>query len=133
MANKVYPARRSEPRKELRPLEISKMSSLENLMKISSGGQLVEASISGFKITIARDQLIPIQLRKDLSLDSLVGMNVLIHLMDLNLEVSGRVTRTRFVGKKSFELGIDYSDDAPEYWRECLVDLLPRPGELEEN
>ena len=27
---------------------------------------------------------------------------------------------------KEYEIGIDYTQDAPDYWRECLCDLLPR-------
>lgn len=126
-------ARRSAPRKDIRPLEISTVSSLENLARIAKGGQLTDASISGFRICIPRDQLVPVEFRRNLNLDTLVGTKVLIHLSDLNLEVSGTVRRTKLLGKKGFEIGIDYSDDAPEYWRECLVDLLPAPGEIEET
>jgi hypothetical protein len=35
------------------------------------------------------------------------------------------------LGKKGFYVAIDYSEEAPEYWRECLMDLLPNPGELD--
>ncbi len=126
-------ARRSAPRKDIRPLEISAVSSLENLARIAKGGQLIDASISGFCICIQRDQLIPVEFRRNLNLDTLVGTRVLIHLSDLNLEVSGTIRRTKLNGKRGFEIGIDYSEDAPEYWRECLVDLLPAPGEIEET
>jgi recombinational DNA repair ATPase RecF len=54
-----------------------------------------------------------------------------IHLDDLDLILEGTITRTRFLGKGVFEVGVDYSDTAPDYWRECLVDLLPQPNELE--
>lgn len=126
-------ARRSAPRKDIRPINIESVTSLENLARISKGGLLTDASTSGFRICIPRDQLIPVEFRRNLNLDALVGTRVLIHLEDLNLEVSGTVRRTKLLGKKGFELGIDYSDDAPEYWRECLVDLLPAPGEIEET
>ena len=82
---------------------------------------------------IDREDLVPLEFRRNLNLDALIGHKVFIHLNELNLEISGRVARTRFAGKSGFEIGIDYSDDAPEYWRECLVDLLPAPGELDEN
>lgn len=126
-------ARRSAPRKDITPLTVSSVSSMENLARVAKGGMIVEASISGFLLLVDRDDLVPIEFRRNLNIDALVGHKVLIHLNELNLEISGRVARTRFAGKSGFEIGIDYSDDAPEYWRECLVDLLPAPGELDEN
>lgn len=125
-------ARRSAPRKDVTPIEITSVASLENLTKIAKGGQLVEASTSGFLLIVSRESLVPIEYRRNLNLDSLVGHKILIHLKELNLEISGRVARTKLRGK-GFEIGVDYSDDAPEYWRECLVDLLPAPGEMEET
>jgi len=124
-------ARRSAPRKDIRPLTVSSMSSLDSLTKICRGGYVVEASTSGILVLVKREELVPTALRKNLNIDVLVGDKVLIHLPDLNLEISGRVARTRFIGAAGFEIGIDYTDDAPEYWRECLVELLPAPGEFE--
>ncbi len=54
-----------------------------------------------------------------------------MHLEEMNLEVSGVITRTQLLGKKGFYIAVDYSEEAPEYWRECLMDLLPKPGELD--
>lgn len=122
---------RAAPRKELTPLQVSSVSSLENLAKIARSGEVIEASISGILLMVRREDLVPTALRKNLNIDALVGDKILIHLPDLNLEIAGKVARTRFMGKEGFEIGIDYSDDAPEYWRECLVDLLPAPGEFE--
>lgn len=122
---------RSAPRKELTPLSVSSVASLESLAKIARGGTIVEASTSGILLMVRREDLVPVALRKNLNLDALVGDKLMIHLPDLNLEISGKVARTRFVGKEGFEIGIDYTDDAPEYWRECLVELLPAPGEFD--
>ena len=123
--------RRVAPRRDITPLVVSSMSSLENLAKIAKGGEVIEASISGFLIMIKREDLVPVSLRRNLTLDELVGTKILIHLPQMNIEISGTIARTRFVGKKGFEIGIDYSEDAPEYWRECLLDLLPAPGEFD--
>ena len=123
--------RRVAPRRDITPLEVSSMSNLENLAKIAKGGEVIEASTSGFLIMIKREDLVPVALRRNLTLDELVGTKILIHLPQMNIEISGTIARTRFVGKKGFEIGIDYSDDAPEYWRECLLDLLPAPGEFD--
>ncbi len=112
-------------------MNVSSVSSLESLSKIARGGEVIEASTSGILLMIKREDLVPVVLRKNLNLDALIGDKILIHLPDLNLEIAGKVARTRFVGKEGFEIGIDYTDDAPEYWRECLVDLLPAPGEFD--
>lgn len=126
-------ARRGATRKDITPLSVTSVNSMENLAKITKGGSIVEASTSGFLMLVQRDELVPVEFRRNLNLDALIGEKVMIHLSDLNIEISGRIARTRFAGKGGFEIGIDYSDDAPEYWRECLVDLLPAPGELEDN
>lgn len=125
--------KRISKREEISPLKIGSVSSLDDLVKLIKGGNIVEASTSGFLVNIVRGDLVPQSLRTNLNLNELVGTRVLIVLPQLNLEISGRIARTRFLGKKGFELGIDYSEDSPEYWRECLMDLLPRPGELEED
>ena len=49
----------------------------------------------------------------------------------MDLDITGIIVRTKHCGEGIFEVGIDYTSDAPEYWRECLCDLLPKPGELE--
>ena len=133
MANKKMKAYRSAPRKDIEPLQISSITILESLTKICSKALIVEASITGFLVTLKREDLIPQELRSNLSLAKIEGCTVLIYLPQMNLEISGKIARTRLMGKKGFELGIDYSSDAPEYWRECLVDLLPAPGELSDD
>ncbi len=123
--------RRVAPRREITPLEVSSVSSLENLAKIARYGEIVEASTTGFLLLVKREDLIPSVLRKNLTLESIHGQKVLLHLPQMNIEISGRIARTKLLGKQGFEIGIDYAEDAPEYWRECLVDLLPAPGEFD--
>jgi hypothetical protein len=130
---KVGPGLRSAPRRSIEPLKVASVSNLENLMKISKGGEIIQASTTGMLLVIKREDLVPAFLRRNLTLDPLKGARVLLNLPQLNLEISGKVVRTRLLGKSGYELGIDYSEDAPEYWRECLMDLLPSPGEIEEQ
>jgi hypothetical protein len=125
--------KRIAPRREIIPLQVSSISSLENLAKIAKQGEVIEASTTGFLLIVRREDLIPSALRKNLTLDMLIGSKILLHLPQMNLEISGRVARSKLLGKQGFELGIDYTDDAPEYWRECLLDLLPAPGEFDEQ
>lgn len=131
MGNSKY-NRRVATRKETTPIQVAYVTSLDNFAKLAKNCEIVEASSTGLLLLIPRDELIPAALRKTLNLDALIGDHVFMHLEDMNLEISGTVTRTQLSGKKGFYVAIDYSDDAPEYWRECLMDLLPIPGELEE-
>jgi hypothetical protein len=123
--------RRIAPRKEVSPIHISYLTSLDNFAKIARNCEVVEASSTGLLLLIKRDDLIPSTLRKNLTLDSLIGNRVFMHLEAMNLEVSGVITRTQLKGKKGYFVAVDYSDEAPEYWRECLMDLLPKPGEMD--
>ena len=124
--------RRVAPRKELSPINVSYITSLTDFARIARNCEIVEASKTGLLLLIKREDLIPVSLRKNLTLDALIGENIFMHLEDMNLEISGSIARTQLLGKKGFHVAIDYSEDAPEYWRECLMDLLPIPGELEE-
>jgi hypothetical protein len=131
--NKLAKDRRYADRKMIEPLEVSSLSSLENLAKIAKHGLILEASSSGFLLKIKRTDLVPQALRSSLTLESLHGNKIILHLPQMNLEISGKVARTRLLGKQGFEIAIDYTDDSPEYWRECLMDLLPSPGEFDDN
>lgn len=124
--------RRISNRKEVHPLKISYLAVLDSMTKLVRNGTILNASPQGMLLIVKRDDLIPKTLRGSLSLDSLVGDSVVIKIDEMNLELSGAITRTKFLGKEGFELAIDYSTDAPLYWRECLMDLLPTPAEFDE-
>jgi hypothetical protein len=107
------------------------MTSLDDFTKIAKNCEIVEASASGLLLHVKRRDLIPAHLRGNLTLECLVGDKVFMRLEDMNLEISGSIARTQFLGKSGFLIAVDYSADSPEYWRNCLMDLLPRPGELD--
>ncbi|WP_409478815.1 hypothetical protein [Pseudobdellovibrio sp. HCB154] len=116
---------RQAPRKEIVPLTLDAFSSMESLEKIAKYGEIIEASASGILINFKREDFIKKELRSNLNLDALVGHKVFFTIHEMDLEISGTVARTKFLGKKGFQVAVDYSTDAPEYWRECLIDLLP--------
>ena len=123
--------KRAAHRRDVTPIKVSYISDLENLSKIAKDGHILDASIKGFRIQLKRENLVPKMLRQSLNIDCLLNTPVLIYLPQLDLEITGHIARTRLLGKEGFEIAIDYSKGAPEYWRECLVDLLPAPGEFE--
>ncbi len=128
----MQPNKRVAPRREITPLEVSNVSSLDNLAKIARYAEIIEASTTGLLMIVKREDLIPAALRKNLTLEPIHGTKVLLHLPQMNIEISGRIARSKLLGKQGFEIGIDYAEDAPEYWRECLLDLLPAPGEFDD-
>lgn len=125
------PNRRSAHRTPIEPLRVSSVCALETLSKICREAEVVEASSTGFRVVVPRKELVPLHLRQSLSLESLVGERILLHFPQMELEMSGTITRTSRTDKDHFELGVDFSEDAPDYWRDCLMELLPRPGELD--
>ena len=116
---------RAAPRRDLGSLTLDSFASLENLEKLANYGQLIEASITGILIRFQREDFIKKELRSHLNVDELLGQKVYFRIHEMDLEISGVVRRTEFQGKKGFLVAVDYSHDAPEYWRECLMDLLP--------
>ncbi len=119
-------------RQDIDPLAIQGLISISDLAPIADGGFLVEASPSGFRLIIDRKHLCDPVLRENLTIEEIEGLQVSIFIPAMDLDITGLITRTKYCGDAVFEIGIDYTSDAPEYWRECLCDLLPKPGELSE-
>lgn len=124
--------RRVNNRKEVYPLRISSLAVMDGLAKLVRHGVIINASSRGMLLHIRREDLIPRSLRNSLTLEPLVGNSVVIRIEEMNLEISGKITRTRLLGKEGFELALDYSSESPQYWRECLMDLLPTPQEFDD-
>lgn len=123
--------RRVAERKSVEGIEIYDLTSLSNYTVIARNGMIVNASRTGFLVQISRAALVPEDLRENLSLQSTVGQSVVLYLPQMNLDLDGTVMRAKHIGKGKFVVAIDFSNDVPDYWRECLVDLLPAPGEFD--
>lgn len=122
--------RRVAARKAVDLIHIAELTSLSSYSVIAREGVITDASQSGFLLRIDREQLVPKEYRENLSLTNLVGHQVVMYLPQMNLDLDGCITRAEHVGKGSFEIAITFAEDVPEYWRDCLVDLLPAPGEF---
>lgn len=120
-------------RRDTTPIEVSNLSSAESMVKIARSGKIIEASVNGLLMHVKREDIVPRALKNSLNIDAIIGDEVYLHLPQMDLEISGKIARTKFLGKAGYEIAIDYSQDAPEYWRECLFDLLPAPGELDDH
>lgn len=124
--------RRIAPRETVDPIEIRGFTSLDHMTLLSRRGFIVEASTTGFLLNVSRKDLVPRQFKNELSLEALLGDKVILMIEPMNLELSGKIARTKRLTKDLFEIAIDYSEDSPEYWREILVDMLPRAADYEE-
>lgn len=121
--------RRIQPRWELDAIEVVHITALEQYQLIASRGALVDASSSGFLIILDRQDLLARNLRSNLTLEPLLNQKISLEIAMMNLDIIGHVARTKPLGRGLFELGVDYTDDAPEYWRDCLLELLPKAGQ----
>ena len=117
--------RRIAPRKQINFIPVKNLTTLDPFNIVSKYAEIVDASSTGFLLYVSRGNLVPKNLRTNLSLKPLEGERVILKIQDMDLDIDGTITRTRFIGDGTFEIAVDFSTDAPEYWRECLIDLLP--------
>lgn len=122
--------RRVAARKVVDLIHIAELTSLSSYSVIAREGVIVDASQSGFLLRVERTNLIPKEFRENMNMDSLVGHQVVMYLPQMNLDLDGTITRATHKGKGNFEIAITFSPEVPEYWRGCLVELLPAPGEI---
>jgi hypothetical protein len=87
--------------------------------------QLINASTVGLLFKVDRSDLASEGLRGRLTLDPIMGTSVSFKFEMMGTKLEGEITRTKPLGKGSFIVAVDFRDDAPEYWREILVDILP--------
>ncbi len=123
--------KRVSQRIETSAVTVKNLTSLDHAEVVAKSAVLIDASHTGFLLNINRNDLLAKFARESLTLNELHGIKVMLLLEQMNLELTGTVVRTRRINKGLFEVAIDYTEEAPDYWRECLIDLLPRPGELD--
>ncbi|MBT4762641.1 MAG: hypothetical protein HOO06_13155 [Bdellovibrionaceae bacterium] len=123
--------RRIAERKSIEGVRFSELTALDDYNMIADTGVIIDASPSGFLVQIERGNIVQRDLKVTLSLETLIGRPVALFLPQMNLDLDGHITRAKHLGKGTFEIAIQFSMEVPEYWRECLVDLLPDPGEFE--
>jgi hypothetical protein len=123
--------RRIAARKEVDYIQVNDLTSVADYAVIARTGKITNASTTGFLLEINRSDLVPEDLRNNLSLESTLGKQVVLYLPQMNLDLDGTISRASHKGKGTYVVAIEFSPDVPEYWRACLIDLLPQPGEIE--
>ena len=123
--------RRYSKRKEVVGIDVNDLTAVSNYSVIAKYGRIVNASSTGFLVEVDRRDLVPSEFRDNLNLSATLGQDVVLYLPQMNLDLDGTIIRANHIGKGRFSIGISFSNDVPDYWRDCLVDLLPEPGEIE--
>ena len=122
---------REYDRKFLAPFHVADIQAADRCVCLAHHGTIVNASATGLLIHVNPQHLYPEMLQHDLSLESVEGDYVTMKIVEMELEIDGTVMRARHLDQGLCELAIDFSENAPAYWRECLAELLPGLGESE--
>jgi hypothetical protein len=125
--------RRISPREKVQPIAVRALTSLDHKTQLSRIAHIVDASTTGFLLHVDRKELVPQKFRDALSLSELEGDQVILMIDPLNLEIGGQIVRTKRINKETYEICVDFSSDAPEYWREALIDMLPRASDYNKD
>ena len=124
--------KRAAKRKEIGIIDFSELTSLESYTVIASSGFVVDASSTGLLIQINRDDIVDADIKSHLNLDTLMGQPVALFLPQMSLDLDGYIVRTSHKGKGQFQIAIEFGGSIPEYWRECLIELLPNEFDINE-
>lgn len=123
--------RRQYPRKALDPIHIAEMRTVDSATVLATAGTILNASATGLLIRVSRSALHPSMEQSNRALEALAGEYVVMHIVEMALDIDGKVVRTHRAVPEWCDIAIDYSENAPTYWRECLADLLPNVGEMQ--
>ena len=122
--------RRQSPRKQLDPIHIAEMKTTAQPTVIVHNGTILNASASGLLIRVDRDALNSEIFQHNVPLTIIEGENVVMQIVEMALEIDGKIVRAHQATPAWCEIAIDFTDNAPKYWREGLADLLPGLGEM---
>ena len=100
------------------------LSNEENL--IVKKALISQVSPAGFNLIFNYRDLVPESLKFQLHLHSLWYKNIHMYIPDMEMEMEGTVIGTRHLGTGNFEINIEFFQEVPKYWRECLFDLWPK-------
>jgi hypothetical protein len=121
--------KRQYPRKLLDPLHVAEMKVVDRLTVLAYSGTIINASATGLLIRVHHRALHPELVRNHVALATLQGEHVVMHIVEMALDIEGTIVRTHQAAPEWMDIGIDLTESAPAYWRECLMDLLPGLGD----
>ena len=77
----------------------------------------------GFNLIFHHRDLVPSALKFRPALHSFWDKSIHTYIPNMEMDLEGRVTGTRRLEKGNFEVNIEFSQETPSYWRECLFEL----------
>jgi len=122
--------RRRYDRKLLDPIHVTDIKVPGKSIVLAQRGTIVNASAGGLLIRICHSDLNAEILRQTIPLHTLEGEPVVMTILEMALTIEARVVRTDQAAPEWCDIAIDFTDNAPPYWRECLAELLPGLGEM---
>ena len=122
--------KRQFPRKLLDPIHIAEMKIVDHMTVLAHSGTIINASATGLLIRVHHRALHPELLRNNVALATLQGEHVVMHIVEMALDIEGTIVRTHQATPEWMDIGVDLTESAPAYWRECLMDLLPGLGDM---
>jgi hypothetical protein len=117
-------------RKSLTEVDVLNVKNINTGEVYFTRATLVDVSATGLLLRVERGNILSMGLRSALSFDSMVNASVGFTIEVMDTYIEGVVTRTKREDKDTFLVAVDFREDAPEYWRNCLFDLLPDDGNL---
>lgn len=122
--------KREYNRKLLDPIHVTDIQVIDRFMTLARYGTVLNASATGLLIEVQRHDLHPEFQQNELTLDAIQGDDVMMKVVEMSLEIDGKIIRTHETAQGSYEIAIDFAANAPAYWRECFAELLPQRGEF---
>jgi hypothetical protein len=122
--------RREYSRKLLDPIHVMDIEVIDDPMILARYGTVLNASATGLLIEIQRNDLGPDFQHDEVTLDAIRGIEVMMKVVEMSLEIDGTIVRGQKTAQGHYEIAIDFAANAPAYWRECFAELLPQRGEL---
>ncbi len=107
-------------------IHISEITLLHDYVVVANQAAVRELNEEGLILTIKRENITVADLRNNLNLDSIIGEQVAFYIPSMDLDLDGEVFETKHMGNGVFEVIVKFSEEAPEYWRQCVADLMPR-------
>jgi hypothetical protein len=86
---------------------------------------IVDVSPTGVLLMVKRNDVAAASLRSTLTFSGIHNASIGFTIETMDTYIEGVVVRTKPIGRGDFICAVDFREDAPEYWRHCLVDLLP--------
>jgi len=122
--------KREYSRKLLDPIHVTDIQVPDRFIILAHYGTILNASATGLLIEIQRHDLSPELQHNELTLDALHGDEMMMKIVEMSLDIDGKIVRTNETAHGSYEIAIDFAANAPAYWRECFAELLPQRGEF---